>query len=329
VNNPTHIPVLYQEVLDTFQPQPGQNYIDATLGGGGHAQALLQATAPDGRLLGLDADAAAIQRVSQRLAPWSERITLVHSNFKALEEVAQAHQFPAADGILLDLGVSSYQLDEGATGFSFMHAGPLDMRFDHTQGSDAASFVNHADEKELADVIYTYGEERYARRIARAIVRARPLHNTQELAELVARTVRPRPHRRIHPATRTFQALRIYINDELAALQTVLPQAVRLLRPGGILAVISFHSLEDRIVKQFMRQESQDCICPPRIPICQCHHRASIVELYRKGLTAQAAETDQNPRSRSARLRAARKLDIPSASFAPVSPSSSPRRRSS
>ncbi len=302
-----HIPVLYQEVLNTFRPRPGQHYIDATLGGGGHAEALLRATAPHGRLLGLDADPAAIERVSRRLAAFSDRIILVHSNFSELAAVASAYDFPPADGILLDLGLSSFQLDAGDAGFSFMHQGPLDMRFDPSQGQDAASFINTATEKELADVIYRYGEDRHARRIARAIVRARPLHSTQELADLIARTVRYRSRSRIHPATRTFQAIRIYINDELGALERALPQAVQLLKPGGILAVITFHSLEDRIVKRFFRQESRDCICPPRTPVCRCGHQASISELYRKGLTPQAEELERNPRSRSARLRAARK----------------------
>lgn len=303
-----HIPVLYQQVLDTFAPQPGQHYIDATLGGGGHAEGILQRTAPDGLLLGLDADAEAIDRVQKRLAQYAERLILVHSNFSNLKAVAQAHHFPPADGILLDLGVSSFQLDQGELGFSFMHPGPLDMRFDRTQGQDAASFINTASENELADVIYTFGEERFARRIARAIVKARPIYTTEELAELISRTVKSSPRRRIHPATRTFQALRIYINDELGALQRVLPQAIDLLKPGGILAVITFHSLEDRIVKRFFRQESQDCICPPRMPVCQCHHKASVREIYRKGLTAPETEIAENPRSRSARLRAAKKL---------------------
>lgn len=305
---PSHTPVLLQEVLDTFAPQPGQDYIDATLGGGGHAEAILRATTPQGRLLGLDADLAAIQRVRQRLAPYGERVTLVHTNFRNLQAIAKAHHFQAVDGILLDLGLSSFQLDEGESGFSFMRPGPLDMRFDRSSGLDAATLINTSDEKELADIIYRYGEERYARRIARAIVRARPLHTTQELAELIQRTVGRSKHSRLHPATRTFQALRIYVNDELGALQTVLPQAVDLLKPGGILIVISFHSLEDRIVKQYFRQEAKDCICPPRTPICQCQHKSIISELYRKGLTPQPAERDLNPRSRSARLRAARKL---------------------
>lgn len=303
-----HIPVLYQEVLNTLAPQPGGCFIDGTLGGGGHAAALLQETAPDGRLLGLDADARAIARSQQRLAEFGSRATLVHANFRRLQEVAQAHGFAAVDGILLDLGVSSFQLDDPTHGFSFREEGPLDLRLDPSTGQSAAEVVNGLTEDELAELIFRYGEERFARRIARRIVARRPLHTTTELAAVISQAVGGRKGARLHPATRTFQALRIYVNDELGSLEAALPQTLALLRPGGVLAVISFHSLEDRIVKQFLRRESSDCICPPRTPICQCGHQAQIIEIERKGVTPGEAEITHNPRSRSARLRSARRL---------------------
>ena len=305
---PSHTPVLYQAVLEVLHPQPGGCYIDATLGGGGHAEGILQHSAPDGQLLGLDADPRGLLNAQQRLAAFDERIHLVHGNFRDLATIAAHHGFNAVDGILLDLGVSSSQIDDAAQGFSFLKNGLLDMRFDPAVGATAAELVNTLSEANLADIIYNLGEDRKSRRIARAIVHARPLHTTQDLAEVISRAVGGRRGDRIHPATRTFQALRMYINDELGALTVVLPQALTLLRPEGVLAVISFHSLEDRLVKHFLRRESQDCICPPRTPTCQCGHRAQLVNLYRKGITPDSEEIARNPRSRSARLRAARKL---------------------
>ena len=303
-----HVPVLYQEVLDILRPRARGRYIDATLGGGGHAEGVLQASAPDGLLLGLDADPRAIRRAQERLSRFGSRAILVHANFRHLSRVARAHGFEQVDGILFDLGVSSFQLDDADQGFSFLREGPLDMRMDPTTGVSAADVVNRLDERTLADILYRYGEERRSRRIARAIAAARPIETTAQLAQIVEKAVGGRRGARLHPATRTFQALRIYVNDELAALEEALPQTLALLKPGGILIVISFHSLEDRIVKQFMRRESRDCICPPTVPVCQCGHRSQIEELFRKGLTPSPAEIAQNPRSRSARLRAARKL---------------------
>ncbi|RME80454.1 MAG: 16S rRNA (cytosine(1402)-N(4))-methyltransferase RsmH [Caldilineae bacterium] len=302
-----HIPVLYQEVLDALQPRSGGRYIDATVGGGGHAEGILQASSPEGLLLGLDADAEAIERVRRRLAPFGHRLILEQANFRRLAQVAQAHGFDPVDGILLDLGVSSFHLEEAGRGFSFQSEGPLDMRMDRSQDLSAADVVNGFDAETLADILYRYGEERHSRRIARAIVQARPLHTTAELAAVVERALGGRRGTRIHPATRTFQALRIFVNDELGALQEALPQALSLLRPGGVLAVISFHSLEDRIVKQFFRRESRDCICPPEVPVCRCNHQAQIEELHRRGITPTPDEIQRNPRSRSARLRIARK----------------------
>ncbi len=308
VTQQTHIPVLYQETLETLNPQTGGRYIDATLGGGGHSEGILNASSPNGLLLGLDASLDAIRRSQERLARFGERLTLVHSNFRNLQEIATSHDFTQVDGILLDLGVSSHQLGDPTLGFSFQDDGPLDMRLDFTQGETAAEVISRLDIQELADILYRYGEERKSRRIARAIVAARPIHTTTQLAEVISRAVGGRRGARLHPATRSFQALRIYVNDELGALETTLPQALNLLRPGGVLAVISFHSLEDRIVKHYFRHESRDCICPPHFPICQCNHKAQITVLHRKGIPPAAEEITSNPRSRSARLRAVRKL---------------------
>ncbi len=308
MTSPGHIPVLLQEVLEVLDPRPGRAYIDATLGGGGHAEAILQASSPDGRLLGLDADPRAIQRVRERLAPFGDRAVLVQANFRHLATIARAQGFSQVDGILFDLGVSSYHFDEADQGFSFRHEGPLDMRLDPTHGPSAADIVNTLDADDLADILYRYGEERRSRRIARAIVAHRPITTTTQLAEIVVRAIGRRPGARLHPATRTFQALRIYVNDELGALEAALPQALELLKPGGVLAVITFHSLEDRIVKHFLRQESRDCICPPHTPVCTCGHRAQVQLIHRKGLVPSPDEISRNPRSRSARLRTARKL---------------------
>lgn len=302
-NFPVHIPVLLQAVLSFLQVRPGGVYIDGTVGGGGHAAAILDASAPDGRLLGIDRDPTALEVARKRLAPYGARVTLRHGSFA---ELAHFAEFAPADGVLLDLGLSSLQLADPTRGFSFSQDGPLDMRFDPTGGGPtAADLVNTLSLKELTDILYRYGEERQARRIAAAIVAARPIHRTSELAALIERTVGRRGH--IHPATRTFQALRIAVNRELEALEAALPQALDLLRPGGRLVVISFHSLEDRIVKQFLHRESRDCICPPEVPVCVCGHRARVRVLTPKPVRPDNAEVTANPRARSARLRAAEK----------------------
>ena len=303
----THIPVLFQAVLDGLQVGPGGRYIDATLGGGGHAAGILAASSPDGCLLGLDRDPVALDAATARLSVFSGRAVVVHGSFVRLAEIARAHRFAPADGILLDLGLSSLQLADPARGFAFTTDGPLDMRFDPGRGGpSAATLVNHLSAEELTDLLYRYGEERQAPRIARAIVSARPLHTTGELAHVVEQVAGRRG--RIHPATRTFQALRIAVNDELNALETVLPQAVDILAPGGRMAVISFHSLEDRPVKHFMRQESRECICPPETPICICDHRATLRLVTRKPVRPTADEIASNPRARSARLRVAERI---------------------
>ncbi len=304
-----HIPVLFQTVLDDLQVRPGGRYIDATVGGGGHAAGILAASFPGGRLLGLDRDPVAVKVARARLDSYGERVVLVHGSFARMAEIAHACHSVPADGILLDLGFSSLQLADPTRGFAFMADGPLDMRFDPAAGGPtAAALVNDLPLEELVALLRRYGEERQARRIAGAIVAARPLHTTGELSAVIEQAVRRRGH--IHPATRTFQALRIAVNDELAALEEALPQAVEILAPGGRLAVISFHSLEDRLVKRFMRRESRDCVCPPGLPVCTCDHRAMLRLVTRKPVRPTADEVAANPRSRSARLRVAERLAV-------------------
>lgn len=298
-----HIPVLHDEVLAGLLIRPGGRYVDATLGAGGHAAGILDASAPDGRLLGLDADPQAVSFARERLQAYGDRAILEVGNFRHLGKLAHSRGFDGVDGVLLDLGISSRQLADAKRGFSFNAQGPLDMRLNPGQGRTAADLVNTLSETALADLLWEYGEERHSRRIARAIVAARPIETTGQLAELVAKRVGHRE--KIHPATRTFQALRIATNEELAALSESLPQSRDLLRAGGRLAVISFHSLEDRIVKQFFRHESRDCICPPEMPVCTCEHQATLRVITRKPLRPSAAELAENPRSRSARLRLA------------------------
>lgn len=301
-----HAPVLFDEVLAGLRVRPGGRYIDATLGAAGHATGILRASSPDGLLLGLDADPEAVQFASRRLRPFGDRVFVKAANFQELQREAAATGFDQVDGILLDLGLSSRQLADGARGFSFSRDGPLDMRLDPGQGQNAAELVNRLPEAELAEILWRYGEERHARRIARAIIASRPLNSTRELAGIVARASRSRG--KIDPATRTFQALRIAVNRELKALALALPQARDLLRSGGRLAVIAFHSLEDRLVKDFFRQEASDCICPPEAPICQCQHQATLGIVTRKPVRPSDAEIASNPRSRSAKLRVAERL---------------------
>ncbi len=302
-----HVPVLYQDIIHALQPRRKGRYVDGTVGAGGHAEGVLRASAPDGLLLGLDVDPQALALARERLAPFGARVILRRASYALLREQLAAVGWEAVDGVLLDLGVSSMQVDTPERGFSFRQDGPLDMRFDPRRPRTAADLVNTLPEAELADLLWRYGEERRARQVARAIVQARPLHTTRQLAEVVARVTRS-GRRGMHPATRTFQALRIAVNGELEALEQALPQAVAALRPGGRLAVIAFHSLEDRLVKRFLQRESRDCLCPPEQVVCTCGHRASVRLLTRKPLTASPEEVARNPRARSARLRVAEKL---------------------
>jgi 16S rRNA (cytosine1402-N4)-methyltransferase len=307
-----HIPVLAAEVLAGLQPQPGNSFIDATAGGGGHTAMLRQASAPPGRVLGLDADPAALERVGGRLGQevLDERLVLAQGNFVDLRALAERASFLAVQGILADLGLSSDQLAAGERGFSFSDDGPLDMRFDPAGETSAADLVNTLSETELADAIWRYGEERRSRQIARRIVQARarqPITSTRQLAALVAAGVPGHPGG-IHPDTRTFQALRILVNQELLALEAMLPQALDLLAAGGRLALISFHSLEDRIVKRFFQAEARGCICPPQLPVCVCAHQPRLRVVTAHPLVASAEEQRQNTRSRSAKLRIAERL---------------------
>ncbi len=302
-----HRSVLYQEALNAIAPRNGGRYLDGTVGAGGHASGILQASAPDGRLLGLDVDPAALELATQRLAEFGDRASLRRGSYGQLAQHLSAMGWDSVEGILLDLGASSMQFDRSERGFSFQQEGPLDMRFDPNGSTTAANLVNELPQEELANIIYRYGEERQSRRIAEAIVKARPLHTTGELAAVIAKAMGGK-RSGIHPATRSFQALRIAVNSELDSLEAALPQAVAALKAGGRLAVIAFHSLEDRIVKQYFRRESQDCICPPEQPVCTCGHKASIKEITRRPVMPGDDEVEANPRARSARLRVAEKL---------------------
>lgn len=302
-----HQPVLYHEVLDALKPSPGFVYLDGTLGAGGHASGILTASAPDGRLLGLDVDPEALAIAHQRLFAFRDRTTITQASYRQAPEILKDLGWGPLHGILLDLGVSSMQIDQPERGFSFMKEGPLDMRFDQEYGLSAADLINTLSEKEIAEILWKFGEERYSRRIARSIVNARPIHTTQTLARVVADAV-PGYTAHIHPATRTFQALRIATNKELETVVAALPELVKILARGGRIVVISFHSLEDRIVKRFFRRESKDCICPPEQPICTCDHNASLKVITKKPITASEKEIQENPRSSSAKLRVAEKI---------------------
>jgi 16S rRNA (cytosine1402-N4)-methyltransferase len=300
---PQHVPVLREEVVQALEVRQGGRYVDCTVGNGGHARAVLEYSEPSGRLLGLDSDPKAIALARTALSQYGERVILVHSNFSAVGFVARQHGFQMAQGILIDLGWSSSQLADPGRGFSFQVDGPLDMRYDPRQSATAADLVNKLSEEELAELIWRYGEDRRARRIARSIALHRPLHGTRELAELIERTIGRKE--RIHPATRTFQALRIAVNEELDVLGRTLEQLPDLLAPGGVLAVISFHSLEDRLVKQFSRREASGCICPPGMVVCTCDHQPRLILRPRKPIIPSSEEVAANPRSRSAKLRVA------------------------
>ena len=309
-----HIPVLAEEVMSMLAPAPGSLQVDTTLGGGGHTERILGAIDPDGRLLGLDADGAAIARVEARLGPrYGDRLVLRQANFRDLAAVAADAGFDQVDGTLFDLGLSSFQLADTDRGFGFRAGGPLDMRFDPARGVPAAELLATLDADELTALFGRYGEEPRSGRIARAIVDARrsaPVATAEELAALVERVVPPNPRqpRRTHPATRIFQALRIAVNEELDALEAGLAAALDLLRPGGRLVVLSYHSLEDRIVKRFFAAERRGCVCPPELPVCVCGRSPRLRLVTRPSLTPSAAEIEANPRARSARLRAAERL---------------------
>lgn len=307
-----HTPVLAEDVIAYLACRSGGRYVDGTVGGGGHASAILEASAPDGILLGIDRDPQALRSAARRLTPYGERITLVRGNYAQMDELARSVGWTYADGIVLDLGVSSPQLDIPGRGFSYQHEAPLDMRMDPTIKQTAADLVNQASAAELIRILREYGEERWASRIGRFIVEARrrePIVTTMQLVEIIKAAV-PASSRREggHPARRTFQALRIAVNDELRSLEKGLAAAWRLLTPGGRLVVISFHSLEDRIVKQFFQQKAAGCICPPDLPVCTCGRRPELRLLTRRAVIPLEMEIQANPRARSAKLRAALKV---------------------
>jgi len=322
-----HVSVMLEETLRFLQPQAGGYYIDGTVGGGGHTAALLERSAPDGRVLGIDTDIHALERVRAGLAQYVDngRLVLVHANFADLARVTAQTGFDKVQGVLLDLGFSSDQMDDPQRGLSFSADGPLDMRLDQSLTVSAADLINTASEQELADIIWRYGEESRSRQIARRVVHKRAMGaitRTGQLAQLVAAGV---PYRSgaIHPATRTFQALRIAVNHELEQLEAVLPQIVDVLttnekngspaeeeRRAGKMVIIAFHSLEDRIVKEFMRREASDCLCPPQIPVCVCGHKARLRLLTKRPVTPTAEEVERNPRARSAKLRAAEAVTL-------------------
>jgi len=302
----THIPVMRNEVLDALNVQPGGRYVDCTLGGAGHAEAILDRAQPGGTLVGIDADPAAIARGIERLARFEGNFELVNGNFRDVGDICRQLEFAPVNGVLMDLGLSSFQLELGE-GFSFQRDATLDMRFG-SEGPTAADIVNTYSEAELADLIFKYGEEPASRRIARRIVAARPIRTSAQLAKAVEQAVGRRANLKTHPATRTFQALRIAVNQELENLAAALPQAHGLLGFGARFAVLSYHSLEDRIVKEYIRRESRDCVCPPGLPECRCGHKATLRPVTRGALKPSLAEIEANPRARSARLRAAERI---------------------
>jgi 16S rRNA (cytosine1402-N4)-methyltransferase len=302
-----HKPVLYQEIIHALQPRNGGRYVDGTLGAGGHARGILEACAPDGQLLGLDVDPQALALARENLAPYEGRIHLAQASHILLSEQLASLKWDAIDGIVLDLGASSMQFDNPERGFSFMQDGPLDMRFGINATMSAEEIVNTFEQKELADIIFKYGEDRDARKIARAIVQARPLHTTGQLVAAIEKAS-PRRGDRVHPATQTFQALRIAVNDELAAVEKTLPQAVAALQSGGRCAVISFHSLEDRIVKEYFREQSKDLINPPYERIYEVERKAVVKLVNKKPILPTEEEIKDNPRARSAKLRVVEKI---------------------
>jgi 16S rRNA (cytosine1402-N4)-methyltransferase len=306
----THDPVLLREALAALACRPGGFWVDGTVGGGGHAEAILAASAPDGRLFACDRDAEAVAAARPRLQPFGARVVLRHADYRRIPALLDAIDAPPVSGLLLDLGISSLQLDDPGRGFSFQADGPLDMRIDRSQTGTAADLVNTLPEERLASLLKEFGEETRARRIARAIARSRgraPIATTRELAEIVAAAA-PGPGR-VHPATRTFQALRIATNRELEGLDRLLAEAIDRLEPGGRIAVISFHSLEDRVVKQTFRSLTRHCICPRDLPVCACGRPGVVRLVTPRPVRPAAEEVRRNPRSRSAKLRSAERLE--------------------
>lgn len=304
-----HRPVLLQETIDNLITNPHGTYVDCTLGGGGHLRYLAENLAADATVIGLDKDTDILEQTRVYLEGLN--VTLIQSDFKYLKQVLQDLEIDLVDGIMMDLGVSSFQLDTAERGFSFHEDALLDMRMNRDQYLTAGDIVNNYDEDEITDILFKYGEEKYARSISKAIVSCREkksIESTLELADIIKGAVPAKYRREKHPARKSFQALRIAVNDELGALRDVLPQAVEVLRPGGRLCVISFHSLEDRIVKQFIQEQSKTCTCPPSFPICICGQKPPLQMIKRKPIVASAEECENNPRARSAKLRVAARI---------------------
>jgi len=311
VSNFHHVSVLLHECLDGLNIKPDGIYVDGTLGGAGHSSQIAKRLTT-GRLIGIDRDPVALKAAGERLAPYKDNVTLVHANFCQIAQVLQELEIPGVDGVLLDLGVSSPQLDDGARGFSYMADAPLDMRMNSQDTLTAETVVNTWSQEELKRILYTYGEERYAPQIASAICRRReaaPIRTTLELVDIIRSAMPPAALReKQHPAKRSFQAIRIAVNDELGSVEKVMEDAIPLLNPGGRLAVITFHSLEDRIVKTAMTAASKGCTCPPSFPVCVCGKKPQVKLISRKPITATPEELEDNPRSRSAKLRVCEKL---------------------
>lgn len=307
-----HIPVLFREIMEIMAPKPGEFFVDCTLGGGGHSKGFLERTSPDGLLIGIDQDDDALVAARQNLRAYDGRIMLVHSNYSNLDKILNDYAPGGVDGILFDIGVSSHQLDEAKRGFSYMQDAPLDMRMDQTQSLDAWQVVNTYKEEDLQRILKEYGEERWAKRIARFLVEFRSkktIDTTGELVDIIKRAI-PKGAREegSHPAKRTFQAIRIEVNDELGVLNRTIQVAANHLKKGGRLGIISFHSLEDRIVKEQFRYLASDCICPPELPICQCDKVSEVKILTRKPVTASPEELERNSRAKSAKFRAVEKI---------------------
>lgn len=311
-----HIPVMLSESIEMLNLTPGKTYVDATVGAGGHLREIAQRCQNSGTVYGIDQDSISLQRLQAELTQegLASRIKLIHSNFRDIETALRSNGIDTIDGgVLADLGVSSMQLDNAERGFSFMNDGPLDMRMNPEAPTTAEGLINSLPENELADIIYKFGEERLSRQIAHRIVEARPLHTTGELAAVVSPVVRrqrrgKRDRDESHPATRTFQAIRMAVNDELGAIEEFIRSTISILKPGARIVVITFHSLEDRLVKQIFREAALSCVCPPKFPICNCDKKQDLKVLTSKPLLPDPKETLANPRSRSAKLRAGEKV---------------------
>lgn len=307
-----HVSVFGKEAVEALSPKSGAVYVDCTLGGAGHSKRILELSSPDGKLIAIDQDLIAIENAKQQLTDFDGRYTLVHSNFRHLQEIVETHEPDGVDGILFDLGVSSPQLDEAERGFSYMQDAPLDMRMDQTQSFSAYDLVNRWSEQEIAKVIFNYGEEKWGKRIAEFIGKARkqaPIETTTQLVDIIKAAI-PAGARREgpHPAKRTFQAFRIAVNDELIVFEKAVQDAIECLKPGGRLSIITFHSLEDRIAKNVLADAAKGCICPPELPICQCNNEPKVRVLTRKPILPSDEELEMNPRARSAKLRIAKRL---------------------